>query len=162
MKMKKMRGGDSDEEKVCEDEVFNGGAFAGFAVFRRGGDGGAAVGGDRHWSDWISVVKEIPRKEQNRIKTGQKREAYRSREKFKAVTVERGRKTEQNAKRRAENAYTVKSYSKFKGMKKRKGLKVYFKESYKLKKYQENDKIGSKPDKNEKRIEAEKSLMQLQ
>ncbi|GJY21370.1 hypothetical protein Tco_0393936 [Tanacetum coccineum] len=52
------RGGDSDEEKVCEDEVFNGGAFAGFTVFRRGGGGeeGAAVGGERHWSDWISVV----------------------------------------------------------------------------------------------------------
>ncbi|GJS95207.1 hypothetical protein Tco_0802175 [Tanacetum coccineum] len=39
------KGGDSDEEKVCEDEVFNGGAFAGFAVFRRGGGGeeGAAL-----------------------------------------------------------------------------------------------------------------------
>ncbi|GJY75602.1 retrovirus-related pol polyprotein from transposon TNT 1-94 [Tanacetum coccineum] len=39
-------GGDSDEEKVCEDEVFNCDAFAGFAVFRCGGGGeeGAAVG----------------------------------------------------------------------------------------------------------------------
>ncbi|GKC51941.1 hypothetical protein Tco_1074686 [Tanacetum coccineum] len=32
-------GGDSDEEKVCEDEVFNCDAFAGFAVFRCGGGG---------------------------------------------------------------------------------------------------------------------------
>nr|GEZ25436.1 ribonuclease H-like domain-containing protein [Tanacetum cinerariifolium] len=49
-----------------------------------------------------------PRKGQNRIKNGQKREACRSREKFKAVTVDKGRKTEENAKRMVENAYTVK------------------------------------------------------
>nr|GEZ77045.1 hypothetical protein [Tanacetum cinerariifolium] len=35
-----------------------------------------------------------PIKGQNRIKTGQKREACRSREKFKAVKAGRGRKTE--------------------------------------------------------------------
>nr|GFB40618.1 putative reverse transcriptase domain-containing protein [Tanacetum cinerariifolium] len=52
-------------------------------------------------------VKEIPRKRQNQIKTGQKREAWRSQEKFKAVTVDRGRKTEQNAKRMVENANTA-------------------------------------------------------
>nr|GEY28072.1 hypothetical protein [Tanacetum cinerariifolium] len=61
MKMKKMRGDDSDEEKVCEDEVFNGGAFAGFAVFRRGGGGeeGVTVGGERHWSDLISMTVDF-------------------------------------------------------------------------------------------------------
>nr|GEU34594.1 putative ribonuclease H-like domain-containing protein [Tanacetum cinerariifolium] len=42
-------------------------------------------------------VKEIPRKGKNRIKTGQTWEAWRSREKSEAVTVERGRKTEQNS-----------------------------------------------------------------
>nr|GEZ17911.1 phospholipase-like protein [Tanacetum cinerariifolium] len=47
-----------------------------------------------------------PRKGQNRIKTGQKQEACRSREKFKAVVVEKGRKIEENAKRMVENAYT--------------------------------------------------------
>nr|GFA49399.1 putative reverse transcriptase domain-containing protein [Tanacetum cinerariifolium] len=52
--------------------------------------------------------KRKPRKGQNRIKTGQKREAWRSREKYKAVEVDKGRKTEENAKRMVENAYTVK------------------------------------------------------
>nr|GEY34645.1 reverse transcriptase domain-containing protein [Tanacetum cinerariifolium] len=47
------------------------------------------------------TVKEKLKKGQNRIKTGQEQEAWRSREKFKAVTVDRARKTEQNAKRRA-------------------------------------------------------------
>nr|GEY21093.1 reverse transcriptase domain-containing protein [Tanacetum cinerariifolium] len=37
-----------------------------------------------------------PKKEQNRIKTGQKWEAWRSREKSKAVTVNKARKTEEN------------------------------------------------------------------
>nr|GEU98642.1 retrovirus-related Pol polyprotein from transposon TNT 1-94 [Tanacetum cinerariifolium] len=55
-----------------------------------------------------------PRKGQNQIKTGQKREACRSREKFKAVTVGRGRKTEQNIKRMAKNAKAIKSYSSLK------------------------------------------------
>nr|GFA09625.1 hypothetical protein [Tanacetum cinerariifolium] len=82
-------------------------------------------------------VKENQEKDKNRIKTGQKREAWRSWEKFKAVAVERGRKTEENKKRMAENAYTVKEN-------------------------QEKDKIGSKPDKNGKRGEAGKSLKQLQ
>nr|GEY78830.1 retrovirus-related Pol polyprotein from transposon TNT 1-94 [Tanacetum cinerariifolium] len=49
-----------------------------------------------------------PRKGQNRIKTRQKREACQSREKFKAVAVDKGRKTEENAKRMVKNAYTVK------------------------------------------------------
>nr|GEU95723.1 F-box domain, leucine-rich repeat domain, L domain-like protein [Tanacetum cinerariifolium] len=51
-------------------------------------------------------VKERPRKGENRFKTGQKREAWRSREKFKAVIVDREGKTEQNAKRMAKNANT--------------------------------------------------------
>nr|GEY18649.1 hypothetical protein [Tanacetum cinerariifolium] len=59
--------------------------------------------------DVIDVACERkPRKGQNRIKTGQKREACQSRGKFKAVAVEKGRKTEENAKRMVENAYTVK------------------------------------------------------
>nr|GFA42086.1 hypothetical protein [Tanacetum cinerariifolium] len=49
-------------------------------------------------------VKENQEKNKNQIKTGQKREACQSREKFKAVAVERGRKTEENKKRMAENA----------------------------------------------------------
>nr|GEV38214.1 hypothetical protein [Tanacetum cinerariifolium] len=61
-----------------------------------------------------------PRKGQNRIKTGQKREAWRNQEKFKAVAVGRARKTEQNAKRMARNANAIKSYSSFKRKKKRK------------------------------------------
>nr|GEY92794.1 reverse transcriptase domain-containing protein [Tanacetum cinerariifolium] len=48
-----------------------------------------------------------PKKGQNQIKTGQKREAFQSREKFNAVAVDKGRKTEENAKRMVENAYTV-------------------------------------------------------
>nr|GEY33479.1 hypothetical protein [Tanacetum cinerariifolium] len=43
-----------------------------------------------------SEVKEN-QKRQNRIKTGQKREAWRSRKKSKAVTVDKERKTEENA-----------------------------------------------------------------
>nr|GEZ42174.1 hypothetical protein [Tanacetum cinerariifolium] len=69
----------------------------------------------------IRLVKESSRKGQNQINTGQKREAWRSREKSEAVTVDRERKTEQNAKRMAKNANTVKSYSKFKEEKKRQG-----------------------------------------
>nr|GEZ50437.1 hypothetical protein [Tanacetum cinerariifolium] len=69
-------------------------------------------------------VKEILKKGQNQIKTGQKQEAaWRSQEKFEAVTVDRARKTEQNAKRRAENANTVKSLLKLKRKKERKGAK---------------------------------------
>nr|GEY82465.1 hypothetical protein [Tanacetum cinerariifolium] len=70
-----------------------------------------------------------PRKGQNQIKTGQKREACRSREKCKAVAVNRGRKTEQNAKRMAKNANAIKSYSSFKRIKKRRGLEVQILES---------------------------------
>nr|GEV02884.1 retrovirus-related Pol polyprotein from transposon TNT 1-94 [Tanacetum cinerariifolium] len=61
----------------------------------------------RRFVDDILVVKDRSRKGQNRIKTEQKRKAWRSREKSEAVTVDRGRKTEQNAKRMAENANTV-------------------------------------------------------
>nr|GFA90696.1 hypothetical protein [Tanacetum cinerariifolium]GFA90730.1 hypothetical protein [Tanacetum cinerariifolium] len=75
----------------------------------------------------LLLVKESLRKGQNWIKTGQKQEAWQSREKSEAVTVDRGRKTEQNAKRMAENAYTVKSYSKFKERRKEKGLSCNFK-----------------------------------
>nr|GEZ55722.1 hypothetical protein [Tanacetum cinerariifolium] len=46
--------------------------------------------------NWESCERQT-RKGQNRIKTGQKREAWRSREKSKVVTVKRARKTEENA-----------------------------------------------------------------
>nr|GEY59744.1 hypothetical protein [Tanacetum cinerariifolium] len=77
----------------------------------------------------LSNRERKPRKGQNRIKTGQKREAWRSREKFKAVTVNKEGKTEQNTKRMARNANAVKSYSSFKRKKKRKGLEMKFLQS---------------------------------
>nr|GFA77325.1 hypothetical protein [Tanacetum cinerariifolium] len=43
--------------------------------------------------------KRKARKGQNRIKTGQKGKAWRSQEKSKAVTVDKGRKTEENIKK---------------------------------------------------------------
>nr|GEX37872.1 putative ribonuclease H-like domain-containing protein [Tanacetum cinerariifolium] len=55
----------------------------------------------------VSAVKHMllllkkTQKRQNRIKTEQKQEAWRSQEKSEAVTLDRARKTEQNAKRRA-------------------------------------------------------------
>nr|GFA50362.1 hypothetical protein [Tanacetum cinerariifolium] len=60
-----------------------------------------------------------------------KREACRSREKFKAVAVERGRKTEENKKRMAENAYTYQKLCKFKEEKKREGPFLQLLESIK-------------------------------
>nr|GEX28193.1 hypothetical protein [Tanacetum cinerariifolium] len=54
--------------------------------------------------------KRKSRKGQNQIETEQKREAWRSREKSKAVTVEKERKTEENAKRRAKSAKSYKLY----------------------------------------------------
>nr|GEU43227.1 reverse transcriptase domain-containing protein [Tanacetum cinerariifolium] len=51
-----------------------------------------------------------PKKEQNRIKTGQKQEAWRSPKKSEAVTVDKGRKTEQNVKRRAKFTKSFKVY----------------------------------------------------
>nr|GEW66146.1 putative reverse transcriptase domain-containing protein [Tanacetum cinerariifolium] len=71
-------------------------------------------------------VKENQEKDKNRIKTGQKREACQSREKFKAVSVERGRKTEENKKRMAENAYTYQKLFNFKEKKKREGPEMKF------------------------------------
>nr|GFB24840.1 hypothetical protein [Tanacetum cinerariifolium] len=64
-------------------------------------------------------VKESSRKGQNQIKTGQKREAWRSWEMPEAVTVERGRKTKENKKRMNEKANTSKKLFKFKVKKKR-------------------------------------------
>nr|GEW09910.1 hypothetical protein [Tanacetum cinerariifolium] len=77
----------------------------------------------------LSKVKEKQENDKNRIKTGQKREACRSWEKFKAVAVERGRKTEENKKRMAENAYTYQKLCKFKEKKKREGPFLYLQES---------------------------------
>nr|GEZ36191.1 hypothetical protein [Tanacetum cinerariifolium] len=76
---------------------------------------------DQNRTKMGSVVKENKEKDKNRIKTGQKREAWQSREKFKADAVERGRKTEENKKRMAENAYTYQKLFKIKENKKRKG-----------------------------------------
>nr|GEZ84179.1 hypothetical protein [Tanacetum cinerariifolium] len=72
----------------------------------------------------LKKTKKRTKSDQNRTK----REAWRSREKSEAVTVDRARKTGENAKRRARNAKTVKSYSSFKRKKKRKGLKFHFHE----------------------------------
>nr|GEU65680.1 hypothetical protein [Tanacetum cinerariifolium] len=60
----------------------------------------------------LFVFKEVKeyKKGQNRIKTEQKREAWRSREKSEAVTLNRGRKTEEDTKRRAGNAKSFKLY----------------------------------------------------
>nr|GEX40209.1 reverse transcriptase domain-containing protein [Tanacetum cinerariifolium] len=72
-------------------------------------------------NDASHAVKERSRKGQNRIKTGQKREAWRSQKMLNAVTVERARKTEENKKRMNENAYTVKKLLRFKETRKEKG-----------------------------------------
>nr|GFA22545.1 hypothetical protein [Tanacetum cinerariifolium] len=77
--------------------------------------------------DLYVAVKENQEKDKNQIKTGQKRKAWQSREKFKAAAVERGRKDEENKKRMAENAYTYQKLCKFKDKRKDKGLKCYFK-----------------------------------
>nr|GEY35052.1 hypothetical protein [Tanacetum cinerariifolium] len=65
----------------------------------------------------------------NQIK--KKREAWRSLEKSKAVSVDRARKTEENAKRMVENAYTVKKLLKFKERKKGQGPFLQFLQSNK-------------------------------
>nr|GEZ11554.1 reverse transcriptase [Tanacetum cinerariifolium] len=82
-------------------------------------------------------VKNKQEKEKIGTKPDKNRKRGEAREKFKAVTVDREGKTEQNAKTMVKNACTVKEC-------------------------QEKDKIGSKPNKNEKRGEAEKSQKQLQ
>nr|GEY17857.1 hypothetical protein [Tanacetum cinerariifolium] len=70
-------------------------------------------------------------KGQNQNKMEQKREAWRSQEKVKVVTVDRGRKTEENAKRMVKNARTVKKLLKFKERKKREGPELQIDERYK-------------------------------
>nr|GEV40734.1 hypothetical protein [Tanacetum cinerariifolium] len=77
------------------------------------------------------VVKENSRKGQNQIKTGQKQEAWQSREKFKVVTVDRARKPEENKKRMAKNANTSQKLFKFKEKKKRQGPYLQIQESKK-------------------------------
>nr|GEW46297.1 hypothetical protein [Tanacetum cinerariifolium] len=66
-------------------------------------------------------VKENLEKDKIGSKPDKKREAWRSQENSKAVTVDRGRKTEENAKRRAVYANTVKVHSSFKEERKEKG-----------------------------------------
>nr|GEX53576.1 hypothetical protein [Tanacetum cinerariifolium] len=75
---------------------------------------------------FVPVGERKPRKGQNRIKIGQKQEACRSREKFKAIAVGRGRKTEQNAKRMAETQAQSKAIQVFKERRKEKGQKCKF------------------------------------
>nr|GEU77317.1 transmembrane 9 superfamily member 1 [Tanacetum cinerariifolium] len=70
----------------------------------------------------IYLVRNKREKDKIKTKPDKKREAWRSREKSKAVSVNKGRKTEQNVKRKAENANTIKSYSSFKERRKEKGL----------------------------------------
>nr|GFA32893.1 putative ribonuclease H-like domain-containing protein [Tanacetum cinerariifolium] len=79
----------------------------------------------------IISVKERSRKGENRIKTGQKREAWQRREMPKVVTVDRARKTEKNKKRMNENVNTSQKLFKFKEKKKRKGLVLQFHERLK-------------------------------
>nr|GEV96332.1 reverse transcriptase domain-containing protein [Tanacetum cinerariifolium] len=57
----------------------------------------------------VVMGERKPKKGQNRIKKGQKQEAWQNREKSEAVTVDRGRKTKENAKRRDKfpNSYKV-------------------------------------------------------
>nr|GEW53875.1 putative reverse transcriptase domain-containing protein [Tanacetum cinerariifolium] len=74
-------------------------------------------------------VKERSRKGQNRIKTGQKREAWRSREKVKGVAVDRARKNEENKKRMNENANTSQKLFKFKETRKEQGPHLQFLQS---------------------------------
>nr|GEV80059.1 putative PIF1 DNA helicase/replication protein A1-like protein [Tanacetum cinerariifolium] len=68
-------------------------------------------------SDYYNCRKRIQLKqdksEQNRIKTGKKREAWRSLEESRAVSVDRARKTEENAKRMVKNANTVEKLLEF-------------------------------------------------
>nr|GEW43551.1 hypothetical protein [Tanacetum cinerariifolium] len=73
----------------------------------------------------VSDQKVKNKRENDKIRTKpdqikKKREAWRSPEKSRAVSVNKARKTEQNAKRMAENARTVKKLVKFKEKKKRK------------------------------------------
>nr|GEX70574.1 hypothetical protein [Tanacetum cinerariifolium] len=66
------------------------------------------------WSSSFDLKQALRgrlKKTQKRTKSNQNRkkgEAWRSREKSEAVTVDRGRKTEQNAKRRSRNAKSIK------------------------------------------------------
>nr|GEX11037.1 hypothetical protein [Tanacetum cinerariifolium] len=57
---------------------------------------------------WWGEVKEYQEIGKNRIKTRQKREAWRSREKSDAVTVDKESYTEENAERRAKFAKSTK------------------------------------------------------
>nr|GEZ69478.1 hypothetical protein [Tanacetum cinerariifolium] len=59
------------------------------------------------------LLKKNPRKGQNQKKTGQKREAWRSREKSEAVTVDRARKTEENSKKKGQKCKHMQSPLKF-------------------------------------------------
>nr|GEX54471.1 putative reverse transcriptase domain-containing protein [Tanacetum cinerariifolium] len=65
--------------------------------------------------EFTHLLEVKNKRENNKIGTKpkqikKKREAWRSREKSKAVTVSRGRKTEQNVKRRAKSAKSTKLY----------------------------------------------------
>nr|GFB37226.1 reverse transcriptase domain-containing protein [Tanacetum cinerariifolium] len=63
--------------------------------------------------DMKRIQLKRDKSEQNRIKTRQKREAWRSPEESRVVSVDRARKTEENAKRMVENANTVEKLLEF-------------------------------------------------
>nr|GFC49267.1 hypothetical protein [Tanacetum cinerariifolium] len=65
----------------------------------------------KHIAVWIRLKRD--KSEQKRIKTGQKREAWRSSEKSRAVSVDRARKIEENAKRMVKNANTIEKLLEF-------------------------------------------------
>nr|GFC07276.1 hypothetical protein [Tanacetum cinerariifolium] len=62
---------------------------------------------------WKRIQLKRDKSEQNRIKTGQKWEAWKIPEESRAVSVDRARKTEENAKRMVKNANTVEKLLKF-------------------------------------------------
>nr|GFA03786.1 retrovirus-related Pol polyprotein from transposon TNT 1-94 [Tanacetum cinerariifolium] len=64
-------------------------------------------------ADMKRIQLKRDKSEQNRIKTGQKREAWRSSGNSRVVSVDRARKTEENTKRMVKNANTVEKLLKF-------------------------------------------------
>nr|GEY56109.1 hypothetical protein [Tanacetum cinerariifolium] len=66
-----------------------------------------------HIFDPKRIQLKRDKSEQNRIKTGQKQEAWQSLGKSRAVSVDRARKTKENTKRMVKNANTVEKLLKF-------------------------------------------------
>nr|GEX03220.1 hypothetical protein [Tanacetum cinerariifolium] len=66
-----------------------------------------------NFGSWKRIRLKRDKSERNRIKTGQKREAWRSPKNSRTVSVDRARKTEENAKRMVKNANTVEKLLEF-------------------------------------------------